>query len=350
MSEVTERGARFPVRTVDPRGGTSHGPPNGPRAGARADPPVVAFVPGPLPDDLEGFHHALAGPLAEAGARAVLYEQPASGPAGPTARGPATDGAVADLFAVLDGLGHRDPVYLVATGLGGAAALNAALARPERVAGLVLIEAYGPTGHEDAPPEDTPNRPNRPAPAMDGQRPADISAFEPVRPDDLAGIRCPLLAVYGERSDIAGAGRLLLRTVPDCTLHVLPGHVRTAFRDGTAPLLEIMLPWLAHHAGTRVPAATAETAPTTAAPVAATTVPARAASVPATTAATTTAAAAASGATAAATASGAIAAAPSLGASAGASAGRAVSGGVASAGVVAPGAVVRGGLGIGGVA
>lgn len=307
MSEVTERGARFHVQTVDPRGRTSHGP-HGPRGGARADPPVVAFVPGPVPDDLEGFHHALAGPVAAAGARAVLYEQHASGPVRSTASGSATDGAVADLFAVLDGLGHRDPAYLVATGLGGVVALNAALARPERVAGLVLIEAYGPTGHEDAPTEDTLNHLNRPAPALDGQGAADISAFVPIRPDDLAGIGCPLLAVYGERSEIAEAGRLLLRTVPDCTLHVLPGHVRAALRDGTAQLLEIMLPWLAHHAGTRVPAATAETVPTT------------------------------------------IAAAPSPGASAGASAARAMSGGAAVAGVAAPAAVVGGGLGTGGVA
>ena len=47
-----------------------------------------------------------------------------------------------DLFAILDGLAITEPVHLVANSFGGTIALAAALTRPERIAGMVLIEAH----------------------------------------------------------------------------------------------------------------------------------------------------------------------------------------------------------------
>src|ERR1051325_6846913 len=83
----------------------------------------------------------------------------------------------------------------------------------------------------------------------------DLAAVEPIRPSELSDIRCPVLAVYGEHSDIACAGRLLGAHVPDCTLRVLPGIGHTVLREGTADLLDVMLPWLAAQAGLPVPTA-----------------------------------------------------------------------------------------------
>ncbi|WUI01966.1 alpha/beta hydrolase [Spirillospora sp. NBC_00431] len=144
MPEVTARGIRFHTQTC----GT--------------DGPVVVFVHGLAIGNLSSFYYTLAWP-------------------------------VADLFAVLDALGHHR-VHLVANSFGGAVALNAALA-------------------------------------------------------------CPVLAFYGRHSDVADAGRLLGDHVPDCALHTLTGFAHFLLPDGTAEILEVLLPWLAHHAGTRAPVA-----------------------------------------------------------------------------------------------
>lgn len=77
-------------------------------------------------------------PLLEPLGRVIRFDQRAHGdssaPAGPSSR----DDLAADLLALLDRLGAPRAV-LVGHSLGGVAAICAALAAPERVAGLVLI-------------------------------------------------------------------------------------------------------------------------------------------------------------------------------------------------------------------
>jgi len=273
MPEVTARGVRFHVQTMDPGGETVPG-----------GEPVVVFVHGLVLDNLSSFYYTLAGPVAAAGARSVLYDMRGHGRSERTPAGYGAADVVDDLFAVLDELGHRRPVYLVANSWGGVVALNAVLARPSRVAGLVLIEAYGPSERPGEWAEDVLNTLGKSALLLEYERTADqlraigwrraerlsatadalinetsllddLAAVEPVPPAALAAVTCPVLAVYGQHSDVADAGRLLARFVPGCTLQVITGHAHTVLREGTAELLEVLLPWLAHHAGTRVPAA-----------------------------------------------------------------------------------------------
>ncbi|GAA2129384.1 alpha/beta fold hydrolase [Actinomadura napierensis] len=268
MPDLTVRGVRFHVQT--------------PGTGDDADAPVVVFVHGLVMDNLSSFYTTLALPIAGSGARTVLYDLRGHGRTELTPSGHGVADAVADLFAILDALGHHR-VHLVAHSFGGVIALNAALARPDRVAGLVLIEAHGP-GEGPGWSEGLLNTLARWSLILEYERfadqmlasgrrragrqmatadalvnrttlLADVAAIGPVRPADLAAVRCPVLAVYGQHSDVAAAGRLLLHSVPDCTLHVMAGHGHTALREGTAEILEVVLPWLAHHAGTRVPAA-----------------------------------------------------------------------------------------------
>src|SRR5947208_17062692 len=138
MADVTARGLRFHVQTMP-------GAPDG---------PVVVFIHGLVMDNLSSFYYTLAGPAATAGFRSVLYDLRGHGRSERPPSGYGAADAVADLFAVLDALGHRRPVHLVANSFGGVIALNAALARPERVGGLVMVEAYGPAGHEGEWTED----------------------------------------------------------------------------------------------------------------------------------------------------------------------------------------------------
>lgn len=269
MPEVTARGIRFHVQTMNP--------PEPDDA-----PPVVVFIHGLVMDNLSSFYYTLAGPVAAAGARAVLYDLRGHGLSERPATGYTAGDAVADLFALLDSLGHRRPVYLVANSFGGVVALNAALARPERIAGLVLIESYGPAERAGEWTEDMLNTLGKSALVLEYERLADqlfaigwrqrgkqaatadalingtsllddLAAVEPIRPGELAELRCPVLAVYGEHSDVADAGRLLQRSVPDCTLHVMAGHAHTVLREGTEELLRVMLAWLSRQAGLRVP-------------------------------------------------------------------------------------------------
>jgi pimeloyl-ACP methyl ester carboxylesterase len=238
MPEVTARGTRFHVQTVEPR------PAPGPCSAA--PPPAVVFVHGLVMDNLSSFYYTLAGPVAESGARAVLYDLRGHGRSGRPPTGYGAGDAVADLFALLDALGQRRPVYLVANSFGGVIALNAALARPARVAGLVLIEAYGPSERPGEWAEDLLNTLGKSALVLEYERLAgrlleagwrrfgrqaatadalvngtslldDLAAVRPVPPAALASLACPVLAVYGERSDMGEAGHLLLRSVPDCT-------------------------------------------------------------------------------------------------------------------------------------
>jgi pimeloyl-ACP methyl ester carboxylesterase len=269
MPEVTARGLRFHVQEV--------GPPE-----PAADAPVVAFVHGLAIDNLSSYLYTLAGPLARAGAHCVLYDLRGHGLSERPATGYTVADGVADLFGVLDALGHRRPVHLVANSFGGAIALSAALARPGRVAGLVMVEGHGLAGPAGDWNEDMLNTLGRSALSLEYDRTADrlmevgwrrqgrqaatadalvngtsllddLACVDPVPASALAGLACPVLAVYGEHSEIAAAGRLLFRHAPDCTLHEMAGYAHTVLTDGTRELLDVMLPWLARRAGLRVP-------------------------------------------------------------------------------------------------
>ncbi len=54
----------------------------------------------------------------------------------------------------------------------------------------------------------------------------------------FANIRCPVLAVYGEHSDVRAHGELLAATLPACTLQLLPGCSHSVLWEATAQVRE----------------------------------------------------------------------------------------------------------------
>jgi pimeloyl-ACP methyl ester carboxylesterase len=54
----------------------------------------------------------------------------------------------------------------------------------------------------------------------------DMTLEAPPGWDELARITCPVLALYGEESNVLPTGQRLAQTLPDCSLHTVPecGH------------------------------------------------------------------------------------------------------------------------------
>lgn len=218
--------------------------------GPDPQPPVVVFVHG-LMVDHSGLGFTLGMPLSR-GAEVVLYDLRGHGRSQPVRSGYRVADHVADLMALLDELGLRDPVHLVGGSYGGAVVVRAALDRPDRVASLSLIEGLVPhegwgalvarvleRAAEGLRGEVTADQ----AMAVLGFSSArralgvarrarqlilettlleDVSAEAPLGPEAYAMLSCPVLGIYGDRSDIYPVTELLreapaaeIRTVPD---------------------------------------------------------------------------------------------------------------------------------------
>jgi pimeloyl-ACP methyl ester carboxylesterase len=72
----------------------------------------------------------------------------------------------------------------------------------------------------------------------------DLAAERPLDAAELADLRCPVLAVYGEHSDLAGAAVDLRRHVRDSQVEMIAGLAHTVLRDATGPLSRLLLDWL----------------------------------------------------------------------------------------------------------
>jgi pimeloyl-ACP methyl ester carboxylesterase len=268
MADVRANGVRFNVQRLAPEpddGGHGFG-----------DPPTVVFVHGLVMDNLSSFYYTLAGPVVLGGAAAILYDLRGHGRSERPATGYTTGDAAVDLCAILDALGVDRPVYLVGNSYGGIVAARMAVAAPERVAGLVLIEASCAGTVAASWIEDIANTLTVAALGLEydraqdrllaaGQRKVarlamsadallnrtslidDLAAERPLSAAELASIGCPVLGVYGEHSELVGAAAELVEHVPRCQVKILPGLAHTVLREATGELRDILLSWLAEH-------------------------------------------------------------------------------------------------------
>lgn len=83
---------------------------------------------------------ALIQPAVAKSTRACSYDRPGMGYSDPVGGSRTPDDAIKDLKRLLDGAGIREPVVLVGHSLGGFYAKLFAVAYPDRVAGLVLVD------------------------------------------------------------------------------------------------------------------------------------------------------------------------------------------------------------------
>lgn len=252
MADVVARGVRHHVQRLG--------------AGAR----TAVFIHGLVMDNLSSFYFTLATPVA-ATRDVVLYDLPGHGRSERPATGYRVDELVADLAALLDALAIDHRVALVGNSFGGLLALAFAAAHPQRVTTLILIDAHDGTAGTAA--QMTATLGLRGA-ARDAQIAASFASWLGRHSDrkrnrlaeaaqalvegtslvaDLAGSAplelsavpdLPVLALYGEHSDLRARGEALARTLPRCTLEIVAGCTHSILWEATALVRARTTAWL----------------------------------------------------------------------------------------------------------
>jgi pimeloyl-ACP methyl ester carboxylesterase len=184
---------------------------------------------------------------------------------------------VADLLALLDVLGVRDPVTLVGNSFGGLLALAFARAHPTRVAGLCLIDGHLGDEGFGAQMADTlrltgeardqkiaesfkswlgrhsERKRNRLADAaralVEGTSLVeDLRATPTLTAAELASVTAPALALYGEHSDLRARGEAALAGVATARLEVVPGCTHSILWEATELVRARILAFIAERA------------------------------------------------------------------------------------------------------
>ncbi|MFJ6793009.1 alpha/beta fold hydrolase [Streptomyces sp. NPDC091268] len=237
--------------------------------GSARERPVVVFLHGLVVDNLSSFYCPLALPAARAGHEVVLYDLRGHGRTERPATGYDSRTAVRDLFGVLGalGLGGRR-LHLVGNSHGGTLALHAALARPDLVAGLTLLEpplsgawvenmvdtlSAAALSLEDSPvPAELLSLRLRKAANLTAIADAllnrttlidDIAASRTFTPADYARLRCPVLIVCGEHSELVPGAVELARHAADrvVALEILPGLGHDVLKETSGTLRAAVL-------------------------------------------------------------------------------------------------------------
>ncbi|MCA1708306.1 MAG: alpha/beta hydrolase, partial [Actinobacteria bacterium] len=273
MAEVTAGGIRFHVQRLPAHsvtGSTDH----------PADSPTVVFVHGLGIDNMSSFYYTLANPAARAGADVILYDLRGHGDTERPPTGYSLDASVCDLTALLDALEVTGPVHLVGNSFGGMVALAVAMAHPVRVASLLLIEALTEFA---AMTEDWEEQTARVLVTegmqfrrgLSGWRAqygrkhhrfntaidalvngttlvTDLQAQRSFRSADLRSVTCPVLAVYGDNSDILHHAHRLKHLLPNCDLTVVPNCSHFLVVEAPGVLRDLLLRWLSLDAETHL--------------------------------------------------------------------------------------------------
>ncbi|MCC7325329.1 MAG: alpha/beta hydrolase [Burkholderiales bacterium] len=283
MADVVARGVRFNVVRMG------------------EGPVRLVLIHGLVMDSHASYYLSIAPALARRGG-VLLYDLRGHGRSEQPPAGYTMGDMVDDLIALLGACDVIAPVVLVGNSYGGQVALRAAVARPDLVRALVLIDpqlgvpdfrqeleevlaadpeerdrmAYTLFGRwlaehaaqRDPAARDTQahaaqrsatidevirHRKRRRSPgvrtavglARDTSLIADLARESAMGDDAIRRIACPVLAVFGEKSDLRADADRLACVMRDIELSFVPGMGHTVLLEAPAPLKDILLDWLA---------------------------------------------------------------------------------------------------------
>jgi len=285
MPEIHARGLRFHVQRLGPSEREGEGAEAWTSA---ASAPLVVFLHGLVMDNLSSLYFTLAGPAAERN-DVLLYDLRGHGLSERPATGYGLTEMVDDLFAVLDAsmdaLAEARPLVLVGNSFGGLLALAFAAAHPGRARGIALIDGHlGGAGWAARMAEtlglEGEARDHRigasfgPWLGRHGERKAtrlartasalvhetslvrDLKASPGLTREELARISCPVLALYGEASDLLPEAERVSAALPACELRILEGCTHSILWEQTERVRREVLEFIA-----RVNAGDAPSAP-----------------------------------------------------------------------------------------
>jgi pimeloyl-ACP methyl ester carboxylesterase len=222
------------------------------RTGPEGVRPVIVFIHG-LAVDHSGWSFTLGMPLATS-ADVVTYALRGHGHSELVPAGYRLTDHAGDLIALLDAMDITQPVHLIGGSYGGAVAVVAAIERPDRIASLFLLDAQLPVpgwtdlflGHLERISDamraesysleqvmqlfDLTSKRKATLLVNRGKRLLhettlldDLRTEPPLDAAEFARVRCPVLGVYGEHSEIHDMAEMLPRLVPHAEVHITPG-------------------------------------------------------------------------------------------------------------------------------
>ncbi|GAA4014252.1 alpha/beta hydrolase [Allokutzneria multivorans] len=235
--------------------------------------PVVVFIHGLCIDSLASFYFTLAAPTSAAGFEVLAYDMRGHGRSEKPATGYRLSDFVEDLHELLNEMDVHRPVHLVGNSFGGTVAFSYAVAHPERVASVVMIET-GPATEDwstelgavlerakqlEDPEvitaiEDTydPHTLRRAKSLRDGLRNTTIAREVPSGPllsaEQIESVECPVLAIYGGDSIQAALhAKPLQRLLPRCRAEIVPNASHWVLVEAPQAVRDLLLPWVSEH-------------------------------------------------------------------------------------------------------
>jgi len=254
MAELTVRGLRFHYQRLG-NGGV----------------PVV-FLHGLVMDNLSSFYFTMA-PQISRFSDVILYDLRGHGNTERVESGYAVPELVADQAALLDALGVNAPVLLVGHSFGGLLAHVCCPTHPARARGIVLIDALSPQqgwAEEMVHTLELQNEERDQRIAVSFQNwlgrhsrrkttrlavAAEALVYRTSLVEDLrtsayftdaelSAIRCPVLIVCGENSDMRVRAEHLSSVLPNAELRLFPRCTHSVLWEATADVSGLVVEWL----------------------------------------------------------------------------------------------------------